>query len=360
MSLRVEGRRMFRSGFGRVAVAVALLTLLPGCDYVVQPLKGTEGRTQVYAAVGREGAPNAGIIVTSLGAIVIDPPLAPGLGDRMNADALNRSKTFWDELHKNRSEKPRTLAPPVLYVLNTTYRGSHSFGNQAFDNVADIITSERAGKNMAHVDTVRRMREVLKTEFKVPGLDNHHMTPPTITFEGSLTLRTPEIEVKMISLGDCLGEGDCVIYLPQQKVLFAGDVVIPNFMPYTEGRTATTRNWIKALQYLNTLDIDTVVPGHGPVGGKDLIKNQLDFLTALVLEVKRAAEAGKNAEAAAKEIKLPTYANWARYNEWLPGNVKLIHRELTAPAAEKAADPAGGAGAAVPTGMAKPDAFSDK
>ncbi|MCW8132090.1 MAG: MBL fold metallo-hydrolase [Planctomycetota bacterium] len=344
----------------RFAAFAALAALLTGCDYVVKPLKGTEGRTQVYGAEGREGAPNAGIVLTSLGAIVIDPPLTPDLGDRINADAMSRSKAFWDDLYKSGSDRPRTLAPPVLYVLNTTFRGTHTFGNQAFDRTADVITSDRAGAKLAHIDTVRSMREVLKTEFKVPGLEQHHITPPVITFEGTLTLRTPEVEVKMISMGDCLAEGDCVVYLPQQKVLFAGDVVIPGFMPYPEGRTPTVLNWIKALRYLNSLDVDVVVPGHGAIGGKELIKNQLDFLTALWVEVKRGVDAGKTADQVAKEVRLPTYANWARYNEWLEGNVKLIYKEQTAPSPAKENATPGGAGAAVPSGIAKPDSFSDK
>ncbi|MBI3829351.1 MAG: MBL fold metallo-hydrolase [Planctomycetes bacterium] len=360
-------RRMWKQGSAtaaRLAALAALAFALAGCDYVIQPLKGTEGRTQVYAAVGRDGAPNAGVVVTSLGAIVIDPPLTPTLGDRMNADALSRSKAFWDDLYKGRSEKPRTLAPPVLYVLNTTYRGSHSFGDTAFDQTADIITTDRAGKYLAHIDTVRKMREVLKSDFKVPGLEGHHITPPVITFEGTLTLHTPEVEVKMISLGDCVGEGDCVIYLPQQKVLFAGDVVIPNFVPFPDGRTPTVRNWVKALQYLNSLDIDVLVPGHGPVkegkDAKDAIKSQTEFLTTLWAEVKRASEAGKSAEQAAREVKLPTYATWARYTEWLPGNVQLIYKEFSSGGTEKAPPTPGGAGAAVPNGIGAPDPYTDK
>lgn len=340
--------------------ALALLLGLAGCDYVVQPLKGLEGRTQVYAAVGKLGAPNAGIVVSSIGAVVIDPPLTPVLGARLNADALVRSRAFWDELYKNRKERQPTQAPPVLYVLNTTYRASHTFGNQAFRNSADFIATEKAGRHLASIDANRRMREILKTEFKVPGLEEHAVTESVITFEGTLTVRTPEVEVKMLSVGDCLGEGDAVVLLPQQKVLFAGDVVLVGFMPYYEGRTPTVRNWIAALRNLEKMDLDIVVPGHGPVGGKELLKQQREFLEALVAEVNKALSAGHTAEQAAKDVRLPNYAAWARYNEWLGENVKLVCKELSTAAPEKPETPATGAGAGAPLGLAQQDAFHAK
>ena len=356
----VEGRLPVCGRGMRFLALLPLLVLLAGCDYIVQPLKGLEGRTQVYAAVGKQGAPNAGIVVSSIGAIVIDPPLYPGLGERLNADALARSKTFWDELYKNRKERPQTQAPPVLYVLNTTYRASHTFGNQAFKGTADFIASEKAGRQLGNIDSNRRMREILKTEFKVPGLDEHAVTESVVTFEGTLTLHTPEVEVKMLSVGDCLGEGDAVVYLPQQKVLFAGDLVLPGFMPFHEGRTPTIRNWIAALKILDKLDVDTIVPGHGAVGGKELIKQQADFLAALVGEVKKALAAGNTAEQAAKEVRLPNYGTWVKYNEWLPGNVKLVYRELATPAIEKSEAPPAGAGVGAPSGIAQKDPYNGK
>src|SRR5437899_2559828 len=110
-----------------LALALPLALLLSGCEFVVQPLGGAEGRTQVYVYRGGQGAPNGGIICTRIGCIVIDPPLTPTIGAAMQTEALGRSKIFWDNFHAQRKEKKQTQAPPVLYVLNTTFRASHSF-----------------------------------------------------------------------------------------------------------------------------------------------------------------------------------------------------------------------------------------
>ena len=101
-------------------------------------------------------------------------------------------------------------------------------------------------------------------------------TSATISFDGALTLHSPEVEVRMVSVGDCVGEGYAVIYLPQQKILFAGDVVLVGFVPYYRGRTLSVRNWISQLKQLEkTLPDDVlIVPGHGPQGGKELLRQQ--------------------------------------------------------------------------------------
>lgn len=345
-----------RRFLGSVCLAAALLVLMTGCDFFVQPLGGTEGRTQVYVAAGKLGAPNAGIICTSLGCVVVDPMLSPTVAANLHAQAMAKSRIFWDNKFAARKERPRTQAPPVLYVLNTTFRASHSFGNQEFEK-ADIISTAKA-KDRLESDG-RSMREELRDAWKVPGLEGHAVTAATLTVEGTLTLDTPEVKIQFVSMGDCVGEGDAVVYLPVQKVLFAGDLVIPGFMPYHKGRTPTARKWIAALIALEKWDIETVVPGHGEVAKKDAIRQQREFLEALVAEVDTAVKAGKGADDAALAVKLPKYSKWTRYDDWLAENVKLVHREL------KSGKPAisvgeGGAGVVEPKLVDRPDAFRDK
>jgi cyclase len=330
--------------------------LLPGCDFVVQPLGGAEGRTLVYVAQGKLGAPNGGIICTRIGTVVIDPMLSPALGELLNTQAQAKSKIFWDNFHASRKEKQRTQAPPVLYVLNTTYRASHTFGNQSFDK-ADIISTSKA-KDRLESDGAN-MRAELRDVWKVPGLESHGTTSATLTVDdGTFNIDTPDVKIKFVAMGDCVGEGDAVVYLPVQKTLFAGDMVIPKFMPYYKGRTLTARKWIEALKKIETWDIETVVPGHGDVGKKSAIKEQREFLEALVAETQAQIKAGKTMEQAAAAVKLPKYAEWVRYAEWLPENVKLVYRELKEkPDGDERASRDGGASAANPSELERPDGF---
>lgn len=337
-------------------VALLALVFASGCEYNVVPLKGQEGRTLVYAAIGRQGAPNAGIIVTSIGAVVIDPPLSPELGERLNTDALRRSKTFWDEKHRGAGQP--SGPPPVLYVLNTTYRASHTFGNQAFKATAEIISSTKAAAHMADLLEGRKMRELLQSEFKVPGLERHGLTGATISFDGALTIHSPEVEIRMISVGDCVGEGDAVVFLPQQKILFAGDFVLAGFVPYYRGRTPTARAWIAQLKKFEELlpDDIVVVPGHGPQGGKELLKQQREFLEALIAAVKTAVLAKKTVEQAVQEVKLPNFARWQGYSDWLGENVRLVFQELTQSGGNETGS-SGGATMATPSGVEDADHY---
>lgn len=340
-----------------LALTLAALLPLTGCDFVVSPLGGSEGRTHVYVAAGKGGAPNAGIICTRNGCVVIDPMLSPMIGASLHSQALAKSRIFWDNLHAQRKERARTQAPPVLYVLNTTFRASHTFGNQEFERIADIVSTPRA-RDRLELDG-RAMREELRDQWKVPGLEGHAVTSATLTVDGTMNIDTPEVKIQFIAMGDCVGEGDAVVYLPGSKVLFAGDMVIPGFIPYHKGRSATVRNWIAALTKLETWEIESVVPGHGDVARKDAIKTQREFLEALVGEVTQAMASGKSIDEAAQSVKLSKYSKWVRYDDWFAENVKLVYRELKgAPAA--AAGSAAGAGVVEPRVVNTLDNFRDK
>jgi cyclase len=359
---------------GRIALCllIPVLLVLSGCEFVAQPLGGSEGRTQVYVYQGKQGAPNGGIICTRIGCIVIDPPLTPTVGAAMQTEAMARSKIFWDNFHAQRKERQRTQAPPVLYVLNTTFRASHTFGNQVFEK-ADVISSSKAKEQMELLG--RDMREELRDQWKIPGLENHAITAATLAVDGTLTLDTPEVKVQFITVGDCVGAGDAVVYLPGQKVLFAGDLVLPRFMPYYKSRTFTVRHWIDTLKTLEKWDIESVVPGHGEVGHKDALKAQREFLEDLVNETAAALKAGKTVQQAMQTVKLPKYAQWVRYDEWLGENVRIVYQELQNEAKGDAraelpdkgaraldvADPrAGGAGAVKPQSIDRLDAYQEK
>jgi glyoxylase-like metal-dependent hydrolase (beta-lactamase superfamily II) len=330
------------------------LVFLSGCDVDVQPLGGAEGRTIVYALSGRAGVPNGGIVCTRNGCIVIDPMLSPMLGETVNAQALSKSKIFWDSFHNAKHERPATLQPPVLYVLNTTFRATHTFGNQSFDK-ADIISTPRAKERL--VADGPAMREELRNQWHVPGLELHYTAAANITVDGIMNIETPEVKVQFIAMGDCVGEGDAVVYIPGAKVLFAGDLVIPNNIPYYKGRTPTLRNWLEALKKLDAMEIETIVPGHGDIARKDAITRQREYLEALQAAVASAIKSRQTAEQAAQSVKLDQFASWSHYNEWFAENVKLVYYEQKGEPLPVTDNTKIGAGAVQPVQVERPDAF---
>ena len=335
------------------------LLALAGCTYTPTPLKGN---ANIVAMMGQDGAPNGAVIATSKGAIVIDPPLSPEHGQVFNQEALRRSKNLWDQLYSSKKRDADTLPPPVLYVLNTTYRASHTFGNETFAGQADLVMSAAAAKKFGDTDEFRRMRELLANSFRVPGAGSTAMSDVILSFEGSFSVRSPEVEVKMISMGDCVGEGDAVVLLPQQKILFAGDLVIPGYVPFYKGRTLTAQNWIAALKKLKAMDIDTVIPGHGKMGGKELIDQQIEFLEALKVETAVAVQNRMTIDQAVSSVKMVKFNGWRGFTEWMGENVKLMYQELSQPGVQGALKSEGGAaGVASPVnGVDGRDAFAGK
>ena len=71
-----------------------------------------------------------------------------------------------------------------------------------------------------------------------------------------------------------------------------------------------------------------MVPGHGEFARKTAITTQREFLEALVGEVQKTVQANQTVEQAVQTVKLPAYAKWYKYDEWLGENVKLVYKEL--------------------------------
>jgi glyoxylase-like metal-dependent hydrolase (beta-lactamase superfamily II) len=187
---------------------------------------------------------------------------------------------------------------PVGYLLNTHFHDDHNKGNQAYMDAfpalaivaqeetkrdMDVIQPgniERGPKELAAAiaafkqgkdqhgqtlseDDKKRVQELLPglgqllTEFKTVAYQ-----PPTLTFTDKLDINIGNREVQVKHLGRGNTPGDAVVYLPKEKILVVGDLLV-NPIPYTyDGYPA---EWIETLQKMAQLDAETIVPGHGPV-----------------------------------------------------------------------------------------------
>ena len=191
---------------------------------------------------------NASIVRTTQGVVVIDTAATKEEAEEVYSEATRQGK--------------------VLFVINTHEHFDHLAGNSLFS--CPIISSGRARKEMK----------------KSPQLDT--IALPTITFDKTLTLHLGErVEVTHFG-GHCLGAS--VVYFPERRLLFVGDLVFNGRVPYIGVADFTT--WIDALRELETWDADIVVPGHGPVGGKDILVAQRLWLETFVERVRALSATG--------------------------------------------------------------------
>jgi glyoxylase-like metal-dependent hydrolase (beta-lactamase superfamily II) len=102
--------------------------------------------------------------------------------------------------------------------------------------------------------------------------------------------------------------GDIVAYLPQHKILFAGDIAFFYVAPWCQN--AHPSKWIDVCDAIDRMNVQTIVAGHGPLGGKAELADMRDYLVLLRSEAKKRYDAKMTAGAAAADIRLGKYDNW--------------------------------------------------
>lgn len=126
------------------------------------------------------------------------------------------------------------------------------------------------------------------------------ITPANRTFTQELTVNVGGRDVVLIEMGPAHTSGDAIVYVPDAKVVYSGDLLFINGTPPLWA--GPVENWIKALDHLLSMDVETFVPGHGPLtdkSGVEQVKNYWEFISN---EVERLHKSGMQAPAIAREI----------------------------------------------------------
>ena len=151
-------------------------------------------------------------------------------------------------------------------------------------------------------------------------------TLPNRIFEGELELRVGDKPVTLIELGPAHTRGDAVVYSPNDKTVFTGDLLFKDAHPIVwEGPVSS---WIAALRRLLDMDIETVVPGHGPITDKSGLREALHYLEVLSREARARYDAGMSFEEAARDIALGEFERWIDA-ERVYVNVETLYRDFT-------------------------------
>jgi cyclase len=156
------------------------------------------------------------------------------------------------------------------FVVNTHPHGDHTFGNRFFADQAVIVAHEatRAEMDLAGLHLTGLWPEVCWGEVSVEL--------PSLTYRGSLTLHLGETSAELLHLGPAHTRNDTVVWLPRQRVLFTGDVVMSGATPFC--LTGSISGSLEVIDRLRALDPLTVVSGHGPVGGPELLDESAGYL----------------------------------------------------------------------------------
>jgi glyoxylase-like metal-dependent hydrolase (beta-lactamase superfamily II) len=229
--------------------------------------------------------------------------------------------------------RERTDAP-IRYIVNTSYHGDHSYGNQFFPSDVEII-QHRATRDYIHNHFAKDI-DFMKTYFGTnQGLDELAPVPATIVLEdgADLTLDLGGQTARIRHLGFAQTEGDLFVIAADGKVAFAGNPVIakaPALPWLLDGHMIESTETMKALRGLLPDDA-TVVPGHGEPTGVAAIEHHIAYLEELRRQVEAAIAAGKSTEETVEAVQMSDYAGYALH-PWvhLQVNVPAAYSELTA------------------------------
>ena len=232
-----------------------------------------QGLSALGSSANRNFISNAGFVVTSAGVVVIDALGSPELAREL------------------RAEIARVTPLPVTHVIVTHYHADHIYGLQVFkDEGASVVAHRQALLYLNSETAQQRLAASRKDLF--PWVDEKtRLVTADRWIDGPATLQVGDTILELHPVGPSHTPEDLAVWLPQRRVLFAGDLMFRGRIPFVG--QADSAHWVQALDTLLGFDARVVVPGHGPAS--DRVRDDLQMTRDYLLHLRRTmGEAARN------------------------------------------------------------------
>ncbi len=270
---------------------------------------------------GGWGQSNAGLVCDGEDSLLIDTLFDLQLTERM--------------LSEMRRAAP--AAGRIDTLVNTHANGDHCYGNQLVKD-ARIVASGRTATEMTELPpaafaslvtqapNLGEVGEFFLRCFGAFDFEGIELVLPTETFDSELTIRVGAKEVALIEVGPAHTRGDTLAYLAAERVLFTGDILFHGAHPIAWA--GPVGNWISACNRILSMDVEVIVPGHGPLAGLDAVRECKAYFEYLYEQARSCHEQEMTPVQAARSIGLDRWAQWGEA-ERLAVNIATIYRELS-------------------------------
>ncbi|HEX3804785.1 MAG TPA: MBL fold metallo-hydrolase [Solirubrobacteraceae bacterium] len=258
--------------------------------------------------------PNIGIVVGSRSALIVES----GTGIANGRRVLDIVRQKWGDRR--------------LFATATHFHPEHGYGVQALVDVATIIYNEAQRDELKEKQDIFTRRFSGFTAHLAEALRGAEYVPPDIVYSDRAEIDLGGRVVQLHHFGPAHTRGDQVVFLPEEKVLFAGDLVEERFFCIMPDSDTRPSRWVSQLERMRDWNPKVVVPGHGALGGPEEIDVVLTSLVYIRDTVREMHATGAPLEVITARIEpetLARYPDWGN-RDWVGRIVAQFHVELLA------------------------------
>ena len=272
---------------------------------------------------GSWGFSNAGLIVDGDRSLLVDTLFDLSFTRKM-LDAVKAAEP--------------NAAACIDILVNTHGDGDHWFGNE-LAGAAEIMATSAAIEDMKKVppgylalnmsiagNAPTPLGRMLSRIFASYCFDGITPTYPNKIVDRKTPLMLGSKRVELIPAGPAHTHGDMMVYIPDDRILFTGDIIFAGVTPVIH--SGPFSNYIKVCRTILEMDVDVIVPGHGPITDKEAVKSMIEYLEYVQFESGKRYDAGMSTIKAAGDIDLKEFLGW-HCPERLILNVIAAYQELT-------------------------------
>ena len=321
-----------RFPLGYVLAAIAVLVVPEFANGQVVPIDVQKLHEGIFAVVRPTDADapsdsNTLIVIGDDGVLVVDSNITPASSEAVIAEIR------------------KLTSLPVRILVNTHHHSDHIYGNEAYERAfpgvviighakmredfmaanykgrEEFLRETRAllaegparlasGKNAKGEPMSEAERKALSDSIELfrvylPELERAPLRPPMVTVSDRTTIHLGTRQVQLLYLGRGNTQGDLVVYLPAEKIVAAGDLLV---YPIPFAYESFIGEWAQTMQRLLELDAGIIVPGHGPVQRDSRYARLVaDILAAATSETRAAVDRGLSREDTLKTVTLDAF-----------------------------------------------------
>ncbi len=254
---------------------------------------------------------NAFGVLTKEGWIVIDSLSTPEL-----------SKEFVDNLM-------RVKKAPIKYAIITHYHPDHWYGALTYEKLGAKVIAHKKLLDFYQSGEAQIALRANNERFK--GLYNSVvLVAPHMVVKDRITLKVGDTIFEIISMAPAHTDNDIVVYMPKEKILFTGDLVYKNRIPFMGDRGASSKGLMKALERIKEMDVKIILGGHNEPMDISAVDYTLGYVKFLRERVKKLKEENKSLDEIKEALRNSPYEKAVMYENFHNANIFRVDFELDA------------------------------